>query len=256
MDNNFFPWDEIPDSNVFPTMTGRFQCVKLEDGESQSSRKRMFRAQFNCMEPSQYAGMSHFENFVTGNDENPKGIVPGAMGTRSLKAALNAMQMSKNKNVGELCQIVTASQPQLMLSIAHTIEQKGDYAGQERNKITAYHKVGDRPVQVMTQGTSVGVETSMAPKMVAPPPMVPTAAVQQAPAPPQVVQQMMPQPPTAQASPALVVPPVVNAAPAPTAPPAGQGYVLDCVICGNKVPVAEFSAHVARHQTEPGWNGK
>ena len=78
---NFFPWDEISEDNVFPTGIYRFSIDELEDGMS-GTGKRMFRARLTCKEPAEQAGMSHFENYVTGTEENPGGINAGTMGSR------------------------------------------------------------------------------------------------------------------------------------------------------------------------------
>ena len=143
-----FPWDEIPNSNVFPAGTFQFQYVKLEDGQAQSSGKRMFRAQFTCVAPAQLAGMSHFENFVTGNDENLGEIVPGSMGTRSLKQSLVGAQVPPQNDPGQICQLVNATAPQLMISLSKYTEKGGEYDGQERNRVTGYYKIGEKDVQM------------------------------------------------------------------------------------------------------------
>lgn len=274
MSNDFFPWDEIPDSNVFPDMTGRFEYTKLEDGAS-AAGKRMFKAQFTCVEPAQFAGMSHFENFVTGNEENMGAIVPGSMGTRQLKASLAASQLPKNNNIQQICDLVTASKPQLMISISYYKEAAGEYKGQERNRITAYHKIGERQVEIAPKvgaGVQHAATQAVAPPAagqpaapvaapVAQPAAAPTAQPVAAPAPqpaaPPVQQAPPVQAPPAQAAPApqaatAPAQPAAPAAPA-AAPPPNSGYsgqMLKCQIagCGQEVPVEEFSKHVESHQ--------
>lgn len=275
MSNDFFPWDEIPDSNVFPDMTGRFEYTKLEDGAS-AAGKRMFKAQFTCVEPAQFAGMSHFENFVTGNEENMGAIVPGSMGTRQLKASLAASQLPKNNNIQQICDLVTASKPQLMISISYYKEAAGEYKGQERNRITAYHKIGERQVEIAPKvgaGVQHAATQAVAPPAagqqaaapvaapVAQPAAAPTAQPVASPAPqpeaPPVQQAPPVQAPPAQAAPApqaaaAPAQPAAPAAPA-AAPPPNSGYsgqMLKCQIagCGQEVPVEEFSKHVESHQ--------
>ena len=263
MNNDYFPWEEIPDSNVFPTMTGLFEYTKLEDGKANNG-KRMFRAQFTCVQPESFAGMAHFENFVTGTDENPEGILPATMGSRALKSSLNAAQIAPNPKVGEICALVCATKPKLMLSLSHSTEKSGEFAGQERNRVTAYHKVGERQVSIapgMGQKQQV-MQAPAAPAMpqpVAPAatqaPAAPAAPVQQAPAAPAAP---VAQTPAAPSAPQVAAPsqtPVAPAAPAEVAAPAAPSQTLPCQLCGNQVAIENFSAHVQRHQTDPAWNG-
>jgi hypothetical protein len=265
--DNFFPWDDIPDSNVFPAMTGRFTWDKLEDGHSQSTNKRMFKANFICMEPEMYAGMYHTENYVVGNDENLNGIIPGTMGARSMKSALAAAQVPKSNDPAQLCAVVTQSKPQLLLSLSLSKQETGEYAGREQNRVTSYNKVGERPVQVMGgQVANKSTAPIQAPAM----PTMPGTTAAPAPAPGgQVGAPAAPAAPTpaapaqAASAPAAPAAPQQQAAPAPTpgapAPPPGGApagnvaapdtpeQTLKCSICGEDVPMSGFAAHTQAH---------
>ena len=89
---NFFPWDEIPDSNVLPTGVFHMEGVKLEDGKS-STGKRMFGMQAKVLRPEKYAGMMFFDRYVTGTDEAPMAILPGTMGSQAMKALFKGAQI-------------------------------------------------------------------------------------------------------------------------------------------------------------------
>jgi hypothetical protein len=247
--NDFFPWDDVPDSNVFPTLTGLFEWTKLEDGES-SSGKRMLRSVFTCIQPTEYAGMCHFENYVLGNDENPKGIVQGAMGTKAVKQAATAAQL-RIDSVANACTLISAQKPQLMLSLSYSRQEGGEYAGREQNRVTAYHKIGERPVQIAPKpGSQVKMQAPQAPLPSAPAPSQGVAQgppVQQNVAPPmpqqvqapqvQAPQMQAPAPPVQQAP----VQPPMQAAPTPAV------LGIPCNICGQVVPAADFANHVQMH---------
>jgi hypothetical protein len=273
---NFFPWDETPDSNVFPAMTGLFEYSKLEDGFS-STGKRMFRGVFTCLQPAELAGMSHFENFVTGSDENLEGIIPGSMGTRALKASLKAAQVPPNNDIGAICDLVTATKPQLLLSLSYSKEEKGEYAGREQNRVTAWNKVGEREVQVAPKPGAVpsqrapmqapaapvgGGQASASqaapnfPQQAAPQAPqqaqgVPQAPMQQQAAPAAPATPQMPQMPQTPQQQAPLAPQQMQAPVAPQAAPAApQGAPVPgiiCTICGQNVPADQFSAHVQAH---------
>jgi hypothetical protein len=254
--NDFFPWDDVPDSNVFPTMTGLFEWTKLEDGES-STGKRMARAVFQCVQPAEYAGMCHFENFVLGNDENMKGIVQGAMGTKALKQAAKAAQL-RIDSMQAACDLVQAQKPQLMLSLAYAKEEKGEYAGREQNRVTAYHKVGERAVQIAPKpGSQVRMNApkampSQAPAM--PTQTAPPAAAAAPASPVQAPSAPAQAPPTTAPAPPAPAPAqqatVAASAPPEQAAPAVNEPTIPCTICGQMVPATQYNEHVQAHANE------
>lgn len=255
---NYFPWEETKEDNVLPTMIGHFRIKTLEDGQSQNTGKRMPRAIFECVAPLEYAGQAHFENYVVGSDEAPGAFVPGSMGTRNFKKMAKAAQIPPNNDVAVL--MASAEGSELLLSIVEYKEtQEGQWKGQPRNRIAGYFKLGEREIGIAP------VQGAGKPGVVAPPaaPVMPPPAVAPpvAPAipPPAAVAPVAVAPavPTAPATPATPAAPVMPPPPqAPAAPAAaGQGTLL-CSICQTQVLMAEFGAHVQRHQTEPGWDGR
>lgn len=270
---DFFPYNDIPDSNFFPTMTGVFEYTKLEDGKS-STNKRMLRGQFTCIEPEAYAGMCHFEYFTVGTDEQPDIVVKGTMGAKALKASLKAAQMPEMNSVQQVCDMITGSKPRLMLSLIYKQVKQGQTVVDERNNVTAWKKLGEAQVSVTpTPGvTSMGGGGSAAmgmPQMpLAPQPQAhqaPAAMPQTAPVPPRMMppvqQPAVPQPVT-QMPPAQAVPPQPSAPaamqptpqPAPVAPAAPMPGI-PCHACGRTIPVDKFTEHIQRHANDPNWNG-
>ena len=96
-----FPWEDIYEGNVFPTGIYEFQVEVIEDGYS-AGDKRMPKGRFRCTAPDQFKGMSYFENFVCGTDENLADIVPGTFGSKALKMIFKAAQVPKSTSFEEL----------------------------------------------------------------------------------------------------------------------------------------------------------
>lgn len=264
---NFFPWNDIPEEDVLPTGCYRMVVEEMEDGES-SSGKRMPRARFGVKAPAEYVGMSHFENYVVGTDENPKGINSGTFGARNLKKFLSKAQIPPSNDIAMLCH--NAKGVELMISINCYTEKDGEYAGSMRNRIVAYHRLGEREAAVAPGGGRPGGVVGGAMQAPAPPAMPAAVAAPQMPQPvaaPQVPQQPAPVAPPAYTPPQMptpVAPPVVAppaAAPAPVAPPvaapaatpppqaAPAGPSMTCTLCQGSGPAAGFGPHVQGHAT-------
>lgn len=260
-EQNFFPWNDIPDSNLFPTGVFRMRIEELEDGVAQSSGNRMFRGRFACIEPVEFAGMAHFENFVVGNEQNPQGINPGTMGARSLKMVLNKAQVPPTNDIAAI--LASSKGAEFLMAISLNTPTKGERAGIPQNRMVDCYKLGERPVGVTQQGAPGAISVSAPP-----PPMAPPMASQ----PVHVVPPPQPvyAPPVMQAPPAYMPPPVappvytpppayvppvappqaLTHAPAPAAAPAGPQML--CTICQQYVPVSQFGAHIQAHASAGG----
>lgn len=237
-DQNFFPWDDIPDDNVLPEGTLHMRIDSLEDGMS-GTGKRMFRAQFSVVAPIEFAGQKHFENFVTGSEENPTAILPGTVGSRMLKKCLSAAQVPANNDIVALCNAATGAE--LLMNMVIFEEPDGQYKGQKRNRVSGWLRLGDREVGLAPKqgapGQGVAPPTASAPS----PPTAPVQP-QAAPAAPQ-----QPAAPAAPAAPAPAPAQPVEAPPTQVPPTPQNGPMLKCTICQADVPVAEFGAHMQQH---------
>lgn len=141
--NDFFPWDDIADGNVFESGIYLFEIAEFEDTFANSG-KRMPKARFKCLEPANFKNMTYFENYVVGTEEDPTTIVPGTMGARSMKQVLNAAQVAKGNSVQEL--MANAKGNQVLLQLNKYKEVGGEYDGVEKNKVVGMYKIGERPV--------------------------------------------------------------------------------------------------------------
>ena len=264
---DFVDWLNINEEEELPTGTYRAQVIHAEDGESSTSGKRMLRVGFNMLEPAEYVGIGHFENYVVGSDEQPKHYVIDSRGGRAFKKLCRRANVPDSNSVS--AQLVTLKGNEVMIAVRHNPES--DF----KNNVTNYFRVGERPAQVAQAlvGTVVGpgapaVQPPAPSPVAAPPPIAAPAPAMTSPAPPAVAASVPApvQPPVAPAQPAAVAPP---AAPAPVAPPvapatpeavpmttapvetaAPAGPMMTCTICQQQVPAMEFGAHVQAHATQ------
>lgn len=258
------PWDEIPDEDVVENGDYLVKGMSLEDGES-STGKRMLGMEVKVLEPAQFAGMTLFENFVTGDDANPKAVVPSSFGTRRLKRALKAAQIPQSNSMQQVCAGFAGTT--FGISVAKYQEKDGEYAGSWKNRINGYWKVGERTPAVradsgargpgaasaaaaaavhapmmpgMPQGRMAQPQAQAAPQQWVPPQGAPSPA-----APPpqgmQPPQPMAPPPTQAPVQQMAQVPPQQFAQPAPQV--AAEPQVM-CPICGGQVANSQFASHV------------
>ena len=252
---DFVDWLNINEEEELPTGTYRTQIIHAEDGESQTSGKRMLRVGFNMLEPAQYVGIGHFENYVVGSDEQPKHYVVDSRGGRAFKKLCKHANVPDDNSVSKL--LATLKGNEVMIAVRHNPE--ADF----KNNVTNYFRVGERPAQVAQPVVSAaaGAPTVQptAPQpagaplpIAAPAPVVtsppPPAVVASVPAPAAVAPPAAPQPVAASVPAATSIPAPAPAAPVPAAAPAGP--MMTCTICQEQVPAMEFGAHVQAHATQ------
>ena len=267
------PWDDIPDSNVFPTGFYHVVGVKLEEVMS-SAGKLMFASEVEIVDhpaTNPYTGMHIFNNFVIGSDDDPEAQVAGTWAQgfgKSYKQMIAAAQIAEQHDTEKQCASFAGTQFVWGLKVSVQAETNRDgsanqFAGNEQNNPTRFYKIGEKepqiapkkavpgaaPVKAVVAPTAPPLATGTGPVagVVAPPaapiqPVAPVAPAAPAPLPGQPV-------PVTPVAPVAVAPPVVAApvppvAPAPVAP-ASTGQVLPCNICGRKdVPSLEFADHI------------
>jgi len=259
------PWDAIPDSNVFPTGNFHVTGVKLEERFSNNG-KLMYSADMQILEhpnTGMYTNMHHFENFVIGSDEDLTADVPGtwqqSFGAKRLKQMLKAAQVSEHADMDKICAGFNGVQFILSLRWFREPELNKDgtpnqYAGQERNDVTGFAKIGAKEPMIEPQKGAVGPGAKPAPVAPVAPPVsgLPVGPPAVAPpiAPPPVGVPVAGPPPTAPPTAVPPVgPPVVNVPQTPTpavTPVAGGGQMLPCNVCGQQVPAEQFAQHIGQ----------
>lgn len=272
---DFMDWEGTPDSNVLPSGTYLLHIDELEDVMSKGGKdgipKRMISGRYSIEEPSQFVGMTYFENLVVGSAEAPTAVVPGSMGTRSFKGLMKACQIPPSNSMQQLLVSANNSKAKFIMQVTYYEEKEGEYAGTPRNRTVGYFKVGERapglaeaqpqaPMAPPATAPTAAVPPPVAPGTPTPAPAAPAPAAPTmtgndqapaAPAPPQAPQAAAP--PQAPAAPGAGAPPApaAGAPPAPgAAPVAGVGGQMHrCTICNQDVPMTELAQHVANHQT-------
>ena len=260
---DFVDWLNINEEEELPTGTYRAQVIHAEDGESSTSGKRMLRVGFNMLEPAEYVGIGHFENYVVGSDEQPKHYVVDSRGGRAFKKLCRRANVPDSNSIN--AQLVTLKGNEVMIAVRHNPES--DF----KNNVTNYFRVGERPAQVAQALVGTGAPTVQPPAPLpagAPPPIAAPAPAMTSPAPPAVAASVPApvQPPAAPAQPAAVAPPSAPVSVAPSVAPAAPeavpmttapvetaapaGPMMTCTICQKQVPAMEFGAHVQGHATQ------
>lgn len=245
-----FPWDETSEESVFPDACVHFRIAALDLGYSNTKgdpdkvAKLMVKARFDALAPAPVAGMSHFEYYVLGTDENPQQPMPGSMGSRQFKKLLTRAQVPKNNDMAALCQMATGAE--FMASMVQYKEEDGAYKGALRNRIADYHRVGEREAALAPAKGGLPAAPGMS---TAPPPPPPVTAPAPTPASmtPPPVATSVPPPPTTTGPPPPPAPPQELNTGAPSPPPTTGGQLITCQHCQAQVPVAEFGDHVQAH---------
>jgi hypothetical protein len=165
-----------------------------------STGKRMFKGVFTAKLPAECAGMSHFEYFVVGTDENPNGINSDVRGAKALKACLAAAMVPPSNDIAQL--VMSANGAELMMQLQQYEEKSGDYKGTMRNKIVKVFRLGEAQAAVAgapgigaAGGGNVPKQVPPSPAQMSAPPIQPQ--MQQAQSIQQPIQQPVPQPPAA-----------------------------------------------------------
>jgi len=147
--NDHFPWDDIAEGNVFENGIYLFEIASMEDGYA-STGKRMPKARFKCIEPSNFANMTYFDQYVVGTEEDATSIVAGTMGARSMKQVFKAAQVPKGNSLSTM--MANAAGNMLLIQLNKYTDTNPEYAGTERNKVVGCFKVGERQVGLSSDG--------------------------------------------------------------------------------------------------------
>ena len=207
-----WPADEIPDSSIVPSGTYTATC-SIKESQSNTG-KLMYKGTFSITEPDGFSGLSLWENYVIGSDQDPDADDPdtwkASIGAKNLKRCFKAASVPLTEDMDDLLEAVEGQS--VVLEVGQEVDEgrkDPKYKGTVRNRIIAYYPLGER-------SPAVG-GSKPAPK--ATPPAKP--APQRAPAAP-------------------------AARPAPQA--ASKERTLKCSVCDASVPQSQFGAHVAGHE--------
>lgn len=146
-------WDSVPDQTIFPD--GPYTVAIEELGpEANKSGKLMYKVELRVQGPKAFANMPIYENFVFGSDDDLEAddpeTVKKSIGARRMKTMFKAAQVPFAADMDEMCANAKGNQLIVVLSQQKEPEMKkingvdtvNQYAGQVRNKITAFQQVG------------------------------------------------------------------------------------------------------------------
>ena len=227
MTTNIIPWEDIDLSDFLPECNALVEWESLEEVES-SNGKYMFKAVFEVLEPEEYAGRKHFENYVVGPDFETKEFDLASFGLKNLARARIAANIRAAGDPEEFCSQVEAEKPRLVLHLKPP--EKG--ANFQNNTITSYHSLNAVKVGVL-QGKPKATAPKNLPK--APAKKAPKAQTKPAPKEPIEAPVVIEEPATVQT--------VAAVKPAEKAPAKDDTLMINCPKCNQKVHAMEFGAH-------------
>lgn len=227
--NDFFPWDEKAAQDEW--LQGIYHVkVVFTDGENVSSSGLwMPKVGFQCLQPAEWAHLSHFENYVISTAEQPTEAVKGTRGLSNLMKLAIAAQVPQTNKLSDL--MISLKGAELLVAMSYKPGQ--DFP----NNITSYYRLGERPVGLANPGAAAR-PVATAPTAAAPPPSTPPPAPAATTAPP---------PPAAPVAETTAPAAETPAEPKQTTAPAADGAMMRCTICQQDVPAAQFGAHIQGH---------
>jgi len=143
------PFDQVPDTSLLP---GGAYLLKIHLEETASKEKGllMYKATLDVVEPAVLAGLSHIENFVVGNDDDPaaenEATWRGSFGARAMKRMLKCAGVPLDS--GDMDEIAAAAEDQLVISVIEVEEDDGSrdprYKGTKRNRARMWYSPGEK----------------------------------------------------------------------------------------------------------------
>lgn len=238
--DDYFPWDETPETDVFPTLDGLFNVSNMEASYSKSSGKRMFKVSFCCVEPKLYKGLYHTEYYVVGTDDEPDKINADTRGMRGIQQLRIACNVGKEvRSVPQFISFMSNTNPPVGLRIIHRIDEEGE----PRNSVAmgGYWKPGTREPMILTNDAGRGK-----PKSKKQPPK-PVQQQQTYQAPPKPSSPPKPVKNENDEGPADIPSDVGDDIQTKEAEPAegNPGFKITCQGCGEQVAPNEYAAHLA-----------
>lgn len=251
IDNNeeYFPWDETPETDLFPFMDGLFNVESMEDTYSNNTGKRMFKIVFTCQAPVKFKGMRYTKYYTVGTDELPDKVNHDTFGMRGIQQLRIACNIGKDvRGIKQFVAFMDTTNPPVGLRLLY--KDRGDEPENDVAK-GGYWKAGSREPSVLQRKSYSKNSNARKP---APGAYKKTAApVQEA-----VTNAKRPPKKSAPSSqgpadmpPADDTPPVESYEAAKkdtdneTEKSEGEGFKIDCPACGEKVAPEDYSQHLA-----------
>lgn len=184
------PWEDIPDYAVLPHDIYTMAVQNLDVTHSKKGTL-MVAATFEVVQPTSYAGMTHREWYVLGNDDDPEAEDPETWkrqsGARNLKRLAKATGAVLDPELETTCQNLLGQQFDVL--VIQETEKGGEYDGRIRNRIQSYYACGEQvPGSLSTSSGRRPAPASAARPATRPAPTRPVAAATRPVARPQAVE--------------------------------------------------------------------
>jgi hypothetical protein len=219
-----FPFGDIQTDDMFPAMNGIFKALEFEEWDGPSG-KLTYHIKFACVSPADFKGMRYDEWYCVGDDEHPDEIVKTTLGCKNLELFRVASGIPPEMNDDEeLAEFIAATNPHVGLKL-YVTEREKDGQKIPTNSISrqGYFQLGSKDVEIGIVENTVKKSKSRAALAKRP-------GFQPGPA----------------RKPAMTTP--MGPAFAPTTEESKEEEpkeeeMLDCSICGAKVPESEMVEH-------------
>ena len=161
--SDLFPWEDIYEGNVFPTGIFEFEIEEIDTTNYSRNDKLMPKGRFRCKAPEQFKGMSYFDQYVVGTEENPTEVNAGTFGAKALKSIFKAAQVPKGSSLEELARASVGNS--LLIQLNYYVEPAGEWKGREQNNVVGYYKIGERETGAMKAGGTASAVVKSAAKL-------------------------------------------------------------------------------------------
>lgn len=247
------PLSVVPDSAIVDDGVYLLEVSDVDDGETRNEpKRRMFTAQLEIIEPKEFAGMSLWERFTVGNEEDPNGEDPDQLrrsaGARNLRRFYKTMGLDvDNADYDQLADGARGQRIVARVEIETDNDPNSAYYNQQQNRIKRWFQPGEKEIALDPAAPAAPARG----KPTARPTARPAARVTEAPPPARPA----PRPAAPAPRPAAPAARTTPAAPKPAARPAPatrSAPTLPCVLCVPPVdvPRAEYPEHMEQFHPE------
>lgn len=147
------PLGSIPKSTILPEGIAHFRVKKFEATQTKGSddkpQKLMYKAIYDVVEPDTHSGLSYFDNFVIGSDDDPAAeefsTWAKSFGGRNLRALTDACNVAFGDEVDDdmLCKEIEGAE--FLGKIVQKVDdgkRNPEYKGNVRNETKGYFPLG------------------------------------------------------------------------------------------------------------------
>lgn len=152
------PFGSIPKTDILPDGLFHFKVSEMKAGETKTDgrpSRLMYTARLEVLEPTSHKGLSLFERFVVGDDDDPAAELEEtwtkSFGGRQLAALTDACNVAFADSVDDdqYCQEIKDGE--VLAKVSQQVDdgkKNPKYKGQVRNRINRYFSLGEKNPEI------------------------------------------------------------------------------------------------------------